>query len=218
MVQAIMFDLDGTLLDTLHDLAQAANRALDTLGFPTHPVEDYRYHVGDGVEKLIKRILPADSLETATIAEGCRLMRLNYAQCWAENSAPYPGVPELLTALTERQLPMAILSNKPDDFTREMVQTLLPDWPFVIVRGAHSGVPIKPDPSSAYDILTQLNLAPGSCLYLGDTNTDMKTAVNAGMFPVGALWGFREENELRNAGASALAKHPLDIIPLLAKS
>jgi len=132
-----------------------------------------------------------------------------------DNTAPYPGVAELLDALTQKRIPMTILSNKPDDFTKEMVAKLLPDWRFDIVQGALDDIPIKPDPAAALDILSRLNVKPSECLYLGDTNTDMKTAVNAGLYPIGALWGFRTKKELLENGAETLAKHPTDIIRIL---
>ncbi|MCE5267188.1 MAG: HAD-IA family hydrolase [Planctomycetaceae bacterium] len=209
---AVLFDLDGTLLDTLTDLADSTNLALRSLGFAEHPREAYRYFVGDGVEKLIERVVPTDRHDAATLIECGRRMRKEYGERWAAATRPYPGIPELLDALTERGVPMAVLSNKPAEFTRLCVSQLLPGWPFAAVVGAGPSLPKKPDPTGAKEIARRLGVAPSEVLYLGDTNTDMQTAVAAGMYPVGALWGFRTAEELTAAGARALAATPLDLL------
>lgn len=212
---AVLFDLDGTLLDTLDDLADSGNFALARLGFAAHPREAYKYFVGDGVESLVRRALPPDRLDSATVSRCTELVRQAYAERWAQKTRPYPGIPELLDALAARSVRMAVLSNKPDNFTRLCVQRLLPKWPFAAVVGAQPELPRKPDPAGARAIAAQLGLSPGAILYLGDTNTDMQTAVAAGMFPVGALWGFRTADELRASGAQVLIEQPLDLLRLL---
>ena len=210
-----MFDLDGTLLDTLTDLANATNRALEEQGFPVHPVDVYRHFIGDGVVRLMERVLPPGSRDPAHVEAGGRLMKEAYATCWAEHSRPYPGIKSLLDKLSQMPMPMAILSNKPDEFAQAMVKTLLPDWEFSIVRGALPDVPIKPDPMGALDMLHQLGVMPSQCLYVGDTNTDMQTAVNAGMVPVGVAWGFRDEQELIESGAQTILQRPDELMSLL---
>ncbi len=212
---AVLFDLDGTLLDTLTDLANAMNRTLEAMGFPPHPVEAYKYFVGDGVENEAKRALPKDKLGPDTILECVELARAEYARCWHENTRPYHDIGELLTALIERDIIMTILSNKPDHFVKLMVEKLLPDRQFEIVRGAIDGVPIKPDPAAALAIAKQLNIPPKNFLYLGDTNTDMKTAVNSEMYPVGATWGFRTADELTQNGAKTLIHHPTALLNIV---
>jgi phosphoglycolate phosphatase len=142
-------------------------------------------------------------------------MRREYTQRWAELTKPYPGVPDLLDGLTQRGIRMAVLSNKPDDFTKLMVEALLPRWSFEAVLGVRAGVPKKPDPAAALEIARKLGVEPSAFLYLGDTDTDMKTAVSAGMFPVGALWGFRPGNELAAHGAQVLIQDPPDLLGLL---
>jgi phosphoglycolate phosphatase len=213
--QAVLFDLDGTLLDTLTDLADATNHALRRLGFPEHPRDSFRYFIGDGVETLVQRILPQDRCDAATMAECAGLMRREYAQRWAATTRPFAGIPELLDALTARGVPMAVLSNKPDEFTRLCVAQLLPGWKFAAVLGAGTALPRKPDPGGAREIARRLGVVPGEVLYLGDTNTDMQTAVAAGMFPVGALWGFRTADELTESGAQVLVEKPLDLLSIL---
>jgi phosphoglycolate phosphatase len=213
--KAVLFDLDGTLLDTLTDLADATNHALRSLGFPEHPRESFRYFVGDGVETLIQRVLPGNRCDAATMAECASLMRREYGQGWAATTRPYNGIPELLDSLTSRGIPMAILSNKPDEFTRLCVSQFLPGWQFAAVLGAGTLFSRKPDPAGAREIARRLGVAPGEVVYLGDTNTDMQTAVAVGMFPVGALWGFRTADELTASGAQALAERPLDLLLII---
>ena len=211
---AILFDLDGTLLDTLADIAGAANAALKLLGFPTHPIESYRRFVGDGAGCLARRVLPEDHQDDETV-ERCReIIAAEYAKCWADNTKPYPGVPELLAELQARGVPMAVLSNKPHDSTRTVVEGYFPDCHFQVVRGALPSVPIKPDPAAALQIAEELDILPGRFVYLGDTDTDMQTAVAAGMFPAGALWGFRTAEELTANGAKTLLKTPQEVVNL----
>jgi len=213
--QAVLFDLDGTLLDTLDDLANSMNSVLRGWGFPEHGREQYKVFVGDGVENLVRRSLPEDRREEARVAEGVAAMREEYTKRWAELTQPYPGIPDLLDGLSQRGVRMAVLSNKPDDFAKLMVAALLPQWRFEAVLGVRPGVPRKPDPGAALEIAKGLGVEPAAFLYLGDTNTDMKTAVSAGMFPVGALWGFRPGHELTANGAKRLIQNPPDLLGLL---
>jgi phosphoglycolate phosphatase len=216
MKQAVLFDLDGTLLDTLEDLADAVNAALSTLGFAVHPVDAYRYFVGDGVETLMQRTLPASAAaDPALFARAVEVQRTEYRARWKAKTQPYSGVPELLDALEHRGVRMAILSNKPDAFVAEMVGHYFPRTPFEIARGARPGVPVKPDPGSALQVAAEMRLSPKDFLYLGDTNTDMRTARAAGMSSVGALWGFRTEAELRESGAEHLIASPEKLLELL---
>lgn len=213
--RAILFDLDGTLLDTLADIANSANAALIRLGFPTHPVDAYRYFVGDGSDCLVRRILP-ESHRVGDVLKKCHETIMDeYTRRWAENTRPYPGIPELLTELEKRSIPRVVLSNKHDDFTKLTVAKLLPGFSFNIVRGAQPSVPVKPDPTGALQIAEELHIPPERFLYLGDTNTDMQTARAAGMFGVGVLWGFRTAEELIASGAKALVKAPQDVLNLL---
>jgi phosphoglycolate phosphatase len=213
--QAVLFDLDGTLLDTLEDLADSANAALAEMGLPAHPIAAYKQFVGDGVENLVRRAMRMDVVDESSLARGLELTRREYARRWADKSRPYPGIADLLNGLNDRKMMMAVFSNKPDEFTRLCVQRLLPDWHFQFVLGATPDMPRKPDPRGALVVAARLGIAPDRFLYLGDTNTDMQTAVGAGMFAVGALWGFRTAEELRASGAAALAQKPTDVLELL---
>lgn len=212
---AVLFDLDGTLLDTLTDLAEAANAALTARGCPPHPVAAYRDFVGDGVEMLARRILPVDRSAPDEVTALVADFRAQYAKNWHSATRPYAGISELLDFFVARNLPMLVLSNKPDDFTRLMVAHFFACWPFAAVAGVRAGVVPKPDPAAALAMARDLGVAPGEVLYLGDTGTDMKTAAAAGMYPVGVLWGFRPREELLRDGARILVDQPRAVGMLL---
>jgi phosphoglycolate phosphatase len=211
--RAVLFDLDGTLADTLADLANATNSALTQLGCPTHPIEAYRQFVGDGARQLCVRALPAERQNL--VDEAVRLMREHYHEHCYDMTRLYPGIPEVVAALAKRGYRMAVLSNKPDDFTKRMVAHYFHPSPFHIVRGQLPNVPLKPDPTAALQIAEELEVPPAHWLYLGDTNTDMRTARAAGMTPVGVLWGFRDRTELQEAGAEIVIVHPQELLTLL---
>lgn len=213
--KGVLFDLDGTLLDTLGDLANSMNGVLERRGFPQHERDLYKHFVGDGMEVLVRRALPESHQGEQHVQACLAAMREEYSVRWRETTRPYAGIAELLDALGGRRLSMAILSNKPDDFTREMVGALLAPWRFDAVVGARPGVPKKPDPTMALAIARDLAIPPARILYLGDSGTDMRTAVSAGMFPVGALWGFRGAAELEANGARVLISRPIELLEFL---
>ena len=213
--KAVLFDLDGTLLDTIEDLADSMNRTLKRLGFPPRTVGECKYLVGDGVEAFARRSLPEAHRDAPTIAKCIAGIREEYSKRWAEKTHPYKGIPELLDALTQRGVRMTVLSNKPHDFTRLMVAELLPHWQFDLVWGEGPDTPRKPDPGGAIAMARKLGIESGEFLYVGDTNTDMQTANAAGMYAVGALWGFRTAEELLANGAKVLVESPLDLLDLL---
>ena len=212
---AVLFDLDGTLLDTLDDLADSMNAVLESLGYPAREVDAYKYFVGDGVKVMARRALGETGDDDAAVAKVVAAMRDEYANRWAQKTHPYDGVDGLLDALESRGGVMAVLSNKPDDFTKIMVHEFFPTAHFAAVAGAREDVPRKPDPRGALAIADALTIAPERFLYLGDTDTDMQTANAAGMFAVGALWGFRTEEELLANDAQRVIRHPMDTLELL---
>ena len=213
--KAICFDLDGTLLDSLADLANCTNKILLKRGFPEHPESSYRYFVGEGSKMLMTRVLP-EEVRSESLIEECRQdFEATYSECLDEQTVPYEHIPELLNALQHRKLKMTVLSNKPHEFTLLAVNKLLPSWYFDMILGQREGVPRKPDPTGMLEICEKLKIPPGSFIYLGDTATDMKTSVAAGCFSVGVLWGFRSEEELRDNGANAIVKDPLRVLDLL---
>lgn len=213
--KAVLFDLDGTLLDTLADLGNSMNRVLAAQGFPTHPLDAYRYFVGNGVRVLVTRTLPETERDEKMLKRCLSLFLEEYDQHWQDETRPYNGVPEMLDALRARGLKLAVFSNKPHDFTLLCVQKLLSQWQFHAIVGQRETTAPKPDPAGALEIARVLNLSPSEFLYLGDTGTDMQTAAAAGMFSVGALWGFRPREELVEHGAQVLLEHPIHILELL---
>jgi len=214
--KAALFDLDGTLIDTIDDLADSMNIVLKKFGFPIHEVEKYKYFVGDGMDILVKRALPPESRSDEELVSRCfQTMKEEYSLHWADKSRPYSGIPELLDAFINEGMKLSILSNKPHDLTKVVVSTMLSKWKFEMVAGVKDGVPKKPDPSAAISIADNLKTLPQDFIYIGDTHTDMQTAVAAGMFPVGALWGFRTGEELIMAGARILAKNPADLLKFI---
>ena len=213
--KAILSDLDGTLLDTLEDISNAVNRVLAGKGFPTHELDVYRYFVGDGSAMLINRALPEEK-RTDDVIRGCLKQFLeDYGRNLNIKTKPFEGIPEMLDALKDRGLKMAILSNKPHELTKQCATKLLSNWNFDVVIGQRNGVPPKPDPAGALEVADRLNIPPADFLYMGDSGVDMKTAVASGMFPVGVLWGFRSMGELKDNGSLALVDHPSEILSFL---
>ncbi len=213
--RAVLFDLDGTLLNTIKDIADSANNVLTSSGFPQHKMEDYKYFVGNGMVTLTLRALPDTHRDKKTVDKIATRIEEEYSKRWPNNTIPYPGVPELLDALTAASIKIAILSNKPQGPAEQMVSFLLPKWHFEVIMGAKPSIPLKPDPTAALQIVKQMNFNSSEFLYLGDSATDMKTAVASNMYPVGALWGFRTADELLAAGAKALIQQPAQLIQLL---
>lgn len=213
--QAVLFDLDGTLLDTLGDIGASMNRVLEQDGLSTLTPTFYQHAVGDGMEMLVRRCLRAQGAPEEEVPRLLERMQEVYSEHLLDSTTLYPGIADLLDRLTELSIRMCILSNKPDAMTRKLTEALLDHWPFNPVFGARPDVARKPDPTAAQDIARAYGLPPKAFLYLGDTNTDMETAKQAGMFAVGVLWGFRSREELRESGARALLRNPVELLHLL---
>jgi phosphoglycolate phosphatase len=210
---AVLFDLDGTLADTLADITGAMNGALALVGCPPRTAEEYQLFVGDGVEELVRRSLPKgyeDRLQRC-MDEYRRL----YAEHYLDETRPYPGIPEILAELGRLRVPLAVLSNKPDDTTRLMAVRFFGGAAFVAVAGERAGVPRKPDPTVARGILAAIGAEPAQSLFVGDSGIDMLTGARAGMIPVGVLWGFRGRAELERNGARAFVARPEELLPLV---
>jgi phosphoglycolate phosphatase len=213
--EAVIFDLDGTLIDTLDDIGDAVNRVLSNKHFPTHANTAYRKFVGDGSRILIERALP-EKYRNDKIIHACHKEYIeDYSRNYHVKSKLYSGIPHLLDALTAKGLRLAVLSNKPDAITKNCVKTFLSAWDFDVVSGQRDSVPRKPDPQGALETAHKMSIPPSHFLYLGDTAIDMKTAVSAGMFPVGVLWGFRPLKELLENGACAVIDDPRALLDLL---
>lgn len=217
-IKAAIFDLDGTLLDTIDDIAEASNRVYGSRGLAPFSIEEMKSLVGEGAEELVRKAFASRGVPAPTKAEMAAVIgdyRREYERCWRIHSRPYAGVPELLGGLARRGIKTAVLSNKAQMFTELMVTDLLPGHRFDIVRGALPGVPLKPDPAAALAIAAEVGVVPAACAFVGDTSIDMRTAREARMFAVGALWGFRTAEELRSSGADVLAASPADVLALL---
>lgn len=209
--QAAIFDLDGTLIDSVRDIAEAMNRSLTAMGYPIHPVEQYNHFIGEGVKVLAERALPAHAQDDASIERFLDGYREDYLQHWNVHTTIYDGIPQFLARMVAAHIPMGVLSNKPDKATRICAEHYFPRIPFIAVFGQRDGLPRKPDPQVALEIAAAMNVAPADCVFVGDTAVDMQTAVAAGMFPAGVSWGFRTEEELIANGARLIAHKPEDL-------
>lgn len=217
--RGIIFDLDGTLLDSLEDLADAANATLTAMAFPTHPEKAYCYYVGDGVRTLVERILPLEMCQDETVIHQFLSIYVEeYGKRWDQKTVPYPGIPELLDTLQEMGLKLGVFSNKPAIFTKKCVEKLLGRWHFDTVVGQCEEIPKKPDPKGCFYIQNEWGLNAEEIAYCGDTATDMLTAQRADFFSFGVTWGFRPEKELRDSGACRIVHHPGEILQSLLES
>ena len=212
--KGVIFDLDGTLFDSLLDIANAANAALRDCGFEPHDVAAYRVFVGDGVHVLFERALASRPHQPGDIANCAAAFARNYAQTWNCETRIYAGIPQLLAGLQAARIPVAVLSNKPDQFVRQCVAHYFADVPFAVVAGQKSDVPRKPDPAGALAIATELGLAPKEVAFVGDSSVDVLTACNAGMWAIGCSWGFRPAAELWAHGARHVVDEPAQLARL----
>lgn len=211
--KAVIFDLDGTLVDSLADLSDSVNFMLESYGFPTHEMEQYRYFVGNGSKKLMERTLPRDKAASAEFVEEALVKyKAIYKERLLEKTRPYNGVRELLAELKSRGIPLAVCTNKHNDAALTIVKILFAPGTFEEVLGDRPGFPKKPNPATPLEIASHLGVKPDEVAYLGDTSVDMETAVHAGFLPVGVLWGFRPEEELVKNGAKVLLKAPLELL------
>lgn len=210
--ELIIFDLDGTLLDTLESIAQAYNSALTFSGYPTHPVEEFRRIIGDGARVAAQRCLPNDRQTESDIETCLEQFQLHYEQLWA-TASPYADIMKLLSSLPQN-LKLAVLSNKDDRFTQHCVEHFFPDI-FDYVLGHRPDIPHKPAPEGGNKLMTDLGISPSSSWLIGDTATDMNTATACGIKGVGVLWGFRDKDELISSGAEVIVDAPMQILELL---
>lgn len=213
--QLVIFDLDGTLLDTVADLANATNQALAKCGYPTHPTEAYYRFVGNGINKLFARALPEEARTEENVQRIRTLFIPYYNEHNADDSRPYPGIVELLTHLQDQGIQLAVASNKYQQATAKLVSHFFPGIRFAAVYGQREGIPIKPDPTIVNDILSATGISRARTLYIGDSGVDMQTARNASVESVGITWGFRDEEELRTNGAAHIIHNAKDIQELI---
>lgn len=225
-LDALIFDLDGTLADSLADIGLAANAVLAAHGLAPHELDAYKHFVGEGAENLMRRAFVAalggdwravtSRVELpAPLLELVEAYRVAYDALGHQHSTAYPGIDLMLDGVVAAGRPMAVLSNKRDDFTKHLMAKQFSRWPFVEVRGERDGVPRKPDPTAALELALALNVVPRHIGFVGDTPIDLRTAANAGMVGIGVLWGFRTAAELTLAGAKHLLATPADLLALL---
>ncbi len=204
MIKLVIFDLDGTLIDSLGDLTNAVEYALAENGYPPNPRDSYRYLVGNGALKLIERALPKGASEEE-IKRVHKAFSERYREHCLELTKPYPGIEDMLRRLNESGIKLAVASNKPDEFSKQIVTALFGDDKFDTVHGKREGVPTKPSPDIIYSIMDELGVSAEETVLVGDSDVDVETAQGAGLKCIGCAWGFRGTDELRRAGADKIA-------------
>lgn len=216
MYKAVIFDLDGTLLNTISSMAMTVNQVLEHLGFDPRPEEEYKKYAGDGARVLVERALKAaGDLKLEHFEQAFLEYMEQFRVSCTYGVTPYDGICELLCELKRRNIALAVLSNKPHRQAKDVIRTYFGESTFQIVQGQTDKIPKKPDPEGAIQIAAELGILPEECLYVGDTDVDMQTANRAGMYAVGVLWGFRDEQELRENHAKTLISDPMQLIVLL---
>ncbi len=208
----LIFDLDGTLLNSIDDIAICMNEVLKSLNLKTYEIEEYKYFVGYGVDVLVDNVLK-NNLEFKN--EVAKKFKALYDDNLHKNTKPYDGIFELLDELKKLNFNLAVLSNKPDNMTKAYVKEIFKDYPFVEIHGQKENFPKKPDPTQALNIALSLNVDSKDVYFIGDTKVDMQTAKSANMKAIGVLWGFRDEKELKEFGADFIVKHPLEILEIV---
>ncbi len=213
MKKTVIFDLDGTLLDSIEDIASSMNKVLESLQLPTHKIEDYKHFVGGGVDILVENALSNQSKEIKD--EVIKRFKIEYDGKLHSKTLPYDGIYELLDELKKLDINLAVLSNKPHEFTVSYVNHFFKNYNFKEIHGQKKDVPKKPDPKAALDIVKCLDSSCENTYFIGDTKVDMQTAKSANMKAIGVLWGFRDEKELKEHGADFIVKEPLEIINII---
>lgn len=215
MYKLIIFDLDGTLADTLQDLADAVNYALDVHGFPIHPLESFRYFVGNGVPKLIERAVPEEKRNTEILESVKKDFSYYYNIHSLDKTESYRGITDMLKLIKKMGISTAVATNKSEEFVNAILQKLFPEFRFDAVMGGVENMPKKPDPAIVHKILSVLKIRHDEAVFAGDSDVDVHTAKNAGMKSIGCLWGFRDYNELEKAGADHIVSKPSEIVEIL---
>lgn len=213
MKKTVIFDLDGTLLDSIEDIASSMNKVLESLQLPTHKIEDYKHFVGGGVDILVENALSNQSKEIKD--EVTKRFKIEYDGKLHSKTLPYDGIYELLDELKKLDINLAVLSNKPHEFTVSYVNHFFKNYDFKEIHGQKKDVPKKPDPKAALDIVKCLDSSCENTYFIGDTKIDMQTAKSANMTAIGVLWGFRDEKELRDFGADFIVSNPLEILKII---
>lgn len=216
MIKAVIFDLDGTLVNSLEDLAISTNYALNLFGFPTHETDKYKYFIGDGMQKLIERVLPEDNRDSETKTKVFDAFINYYSKHYLDKTVAYDGIHNVLETLKQDGIKIAVVSNKADKMAKIVVEKIFANI-FDFVVGKRDGYPTKPDPKLTLEVIDILGVNPQECAFVGDSGMDMAAAKNSGCLAVGVLWGFRESQELQENGADYLLEKTLDIPELIRK-
>ena len=212
MTKLVIFDLDGTLLNTIDDLAMSTNHALRLFGYPEHSLAEYRFFVGNGITTLIERALPEEARQKNLIYQLRKAFIASYQLHKTDLTQPYPGIPELLTHLNDQGITLAVASNKYHQGTIELIRHFFGEKLFSVVLGQRENIPVKPDPAIVYEILSQTDTSPAETLYVGDSGVDMQTARNSHLTSIGVSWGFRSRKELKENGADYIVDSPEEIL------
>ncbi|PIF69410.1 HAD family hydrolase [Flavobacterium sp. 2] len=212
--KGIIFDLDGTLVDSLHDISDAMNTVLESLNYPTHTYDTYQYFIGSGLRNLVSKALPSTNNSDEQIEICFEMMIQEYRKICTSKTKPYEGILELLDNLTSQNIKLAVFSNKADELTKKIASEIFPNH-FDAAVGLSTEELKKPNPFEAIEISKKWNLKPEEILFVGDSDIDMKTAVNANMFPVGVSWGYRTEEELKSSGAKLVINNASELIEIL---
>lgn len=211
----VIFDLDGTLLDTLEDIADSLNLVLERNGLKTHPIESYKRFVGDGIKNLVIRATRDYALSDENLLKLVEELKIEYHNNLINKTQPYPGIIELINQLSEMNISLNILSNKPDNYTKLLYEKFFNTYNFSYVLGENNNFRKKPEPDAINDIIKNLNIENDRVLFVGDTSTDIIAAKNAGIKSVGVLWGFRDEKELKEAGADFIISKPQELLEII---
>lgn len=216
-LKGVIFDLDGTLVNTLEDIADTMNAVLRANAMPEHPTEKYKFLVGEGIFNLTKRVMPENRWSEENASSFVQEFRTLYDITWHDKSVPYDGIVPLLQKLHESGIKIGVLSNKPDQFVQKIVGWFFPNIPFTSIYGEVKDVPAKPDPSLAIRIAESMKLSTKEIAMIGDSGIDVQTGINAGMIPIGVSWGFRPVEELISSGASFVVDTPEEIHSIIKK-
>ncbi len=216
-IKGVIFDLDGTLLDTMADIAIALNHGLESIGCPTFTKYEYERFVGGGLDKTMRYCLPEEKHNPETIDQLMSIFRNYYESHWLANTSAFEGINDMLTMLLDANIKIAVATNKPEPHASQSMQYFFADCAFDHILGVADGVPAKPDPYMPNTIMEKWQMSPSEVMFVGDTEVDIQTAVNAGCQGIGVTWGFRNRDELISAGADTVIDHPSELCGIVSK-
>ncbi len=211
MIKAVLFDLDGTLVDSITDLADSVNSALLRFNLPKREYAEFNAFVGNGIAKMVERAMPEDK---SLFDDVLKTFYEIYAQHCADNTVAYGGMPQLVRTLSEKGIKKAVITNKTQEMAEKVVKSAY-GGAFDIIFGKREGFPLKPEPDSAFAVMKELSVKPEECIFLGDSGVDIKTGINCGAVPVGVLWGYRTREEILKSGAGYVINKPCELLEII---